>query len=771
MPRPLFLSLIVGVILCLCRPCLAFIGTQLDDGFGLNGRVAVELGARNGGHATLVQPDGKIVIAGSSSGPHGGSMNFALLRLDHDGALDTSFNGEGSTMLSLSSGDDEALALARLSDGRIVAGGYIHNGRDRDFALACFKNNGTLDLSFGMDGAALTAIGNGNEEITALLVDGYDRIVVVGTSEGTVGRILVAARYLRNGSLDPDFGEQGISLVGIGNDVSAEGVLLRRDGSLLIAGSYVEHGASRAMLVALGVDGLLDADFGHQGVATLGEGFAASDGYGLAEDRAGLIYVAGSVGEMGKRDAALFRCTASGLADSGFGNNGAVLFRQGPDDDVFYDLSLTDESLAAGGFTVQAGAQQLLLASLMLADTKVARRSALTAAGEEEAPVQDVVVSGNTRIQIRKMQFWSSEMLIRQMELLQSFWPASPLPAAASAATHLAADSKLTRGVEASRVATLAFGSGDAVCYAMAADAAGQMVVVGTAAEAGGSSMIAARFLAEDAIDRLVDKPGHRSSHITTLTSTDITQTTISTGGEIADAFPQEVVRRGVLYGLKPGQVYRQPTTMYWERSWQGVVAKVGEMLLPSAQAAEATSAPAGSVAKAAAATAVPVPRQEGLTDNGSGRGLFRVVLDQLQPGATYFIRAYALTASGDLYYGDQITVRTADACFIATASFGSLVHPWVQVLRDFRDTHLHSPLGARLVRQYYSLSPPFAALIAQHALLRLAVRLLLVPAIAFAWLALHLGLPSALVSGLCVTALVAAGLRAAYQRWMAGRR
>lgn len=769
MPRSISLSLLVGLILCLCRPSFAFIGSQLDDSFGLNGRVAVELGVRNGGHATLVQPDGKIVIAGSASGPQGGPMNFALLRLGNDGSLDSSFNGEGSTVLSLASGDDEALAVGRLTDGRIVAGGYMQNGRDRDFALACFKNNGTLDLAFGIEGAALTAIGNGNEEITALLIDGFDRIVVVGTSEGTAGRILVAARYLPNGRLDADFGEQGISLVGIGNDISAEGVLLRRDGSLLISGSYVEGCTSRAMLVALGVDGLLDTDFAKQGVATLGEGFTASDGYGLVEDRGGLIYVAGSVGEMGKRDAALFRCTASGHVDSGFGNNGVVLFRQGPDDDVFYDLSLTGESLAAGGFTVQAGAQQLLLASLMLTDAKVEHRSALSAGGEEVAPIQDVLVSGSTRIQIRKMQFWSSEMLIRQMELMQSLWPGSPLPAAASAATRLVVDGKHTPGIETSRVATLAFGSGDAVCYAMATDVEGHAVLIGTAAEAGASSIIAARFLAEDVIDRLTDKPGHRSSHITTLPSVDITQTSISTGGEIAEAFPKEIVRRGVLYGLKPGQVYRQPTTAQGHGSWQILAATMGEILIPSAQAAEAASGPVASPAsgagKATTMSAASLPRQEGITDNGSGHGMYHVVLDQLQPGSIYYIRAYALTASGDIYYGDQITVRTADACFIATASFGSLLHPWVQVLRDFRDTHLHSALGTSLVRQYYRLSPPLASIIAQHSLLRLPVRLLLVPIIAFAWLALHLGLPLATISWLGAATLVAAGLRTMRQR------
>lgn len=95
--------------------------------------------------------------------------------------------------------------------------------------------------------------------------------------------------------------------------------------------------------------------------------------------------------------------------------------------------------------------------------------------------------------------------------------------------------------------------------------------------------------------------------------------------------------------------------------------------------------------------------------------------------------------------------------CFIATAAFGSYLHPHVQSLRDFRDRHLLTNAPGRMfVNFYYTYSPPVASIIAQNEVLKAATRVVLTPVVA----AVKYPLPT-----FGMLALVALGLMAACRR------
>ena len=81
-------------------------------------------------------------------------------------------------------------------------------------------------------------------------------------------------------------------------------------------------------------------------------------------------------------------------------------------------------------------------------------------------------------------------------------------------------------------------------------------------------------------------------------------------------------------------------------------------------------------------------------------------------------------------------------SCFIATAAYGSPLHPYVETLREFRDSYLMPyKLGRALVDFYYKYSPFVGELIAKNKVLKAAVRIHLLPLVAFSYSMLHFGL------------------------------
>lgn len=181
----------------------------LDSAFGINGRITAPFGGGEYLYATALQPDGKIVAAGYKTVD--GNRDFVVARYNLNGTLDTTFGTDGKTVTPVGSSVDEIKDLIVQPDGRIVAVGDIAvSGSGLDFAVVRYNSNGTLDTTFGTDGKVITIITNGDDiadrHSAALQPDGN---IVVGGSGGVLNKDFVLVRYNSNGTLDSTFGTNG----------------------------------------------------------------------------------------------------------------------------------------------------------------------------------------------------------------------------------------------------------------------------------------------------------------------------------------------------------------------------------------------------------------------------------------------------------------------------------------------------------------------------------------------------------------------------------
>jgi uncharacterized delta-60 repeat protein len=194
---------------------------NLDPNFGNGGKVVTSItSGQDIAHGVAIQPDGKILVAGQSTSNITGK-DFVVVRYNEDGSLDNTFgnNGVATTDLQLGS-DDVAYSLALQADGKIVLAGYSDNGSNKDAALVRYNADGSLDSDFGTNGITITNFENTQQdEIREVKIHPLTGNIVVGGSTAISSSLAkpVVARYTSNGTLDSSFNGTGIRLLWITN--------------------------------------------------------------------------------------------------------------------------------------------------------------------------------------------------------------------------------------------------------------------------------------------------------------------------------------------------------------------------------------------------------------------------------------------------------------------------------------------------------------------------------------------------------------------------
>ena len=300
----------------------------LDSTFGAAGRVITNLGADDRGRSVAIDATGKIVMGGDSLVS---ASDFAVARYDGNGTLDSSFNGSGYVTTDFNNSAEPAMNITIDQNGKIVAAGFAHNGTDYDFALARYKDDGSLDASFGTNGLVTTDLG-GDERISAVAIDSNGKIVVVGRTGNASDYNIAFVRYSDDGTLDTTFGASGIVTIDFGTvDDRAREIAFDSDDKLVIVGKTGAPGSSNFVVMRYNNDGLPDTTFGTNGVVItdIGGDDRARD---IVIDPNGKILIIGTSDSQGGNDFAVLRYNSDSTLDTTFGVNGIATVDFGGDD-------------------------------------------------------------------------------------------------------------------------------------------------------------------------------------------------------------------------------------------------------------------------------------------------------------------------------------------------------------------------------------------------------------------------------------------------------
>lgn len=317
-------ALLLALALLLAAPAgaLARAG-DLDRSFGSSGSVTFQsLGPDVYFTAVAVQPDGRVVAAADRGN------GLTVVRLTRSGAVDRRFGTRGRVQIKIPGAAARDIAVFR--DGRIlVAGTVAPDAEPSRMVVARLLPAGDLDPNFGEEGVSVVGPEGSQVDSMALARDGE---VVLGGSLARPDRSsALVLRLLADGTPDPGFGAGGaVDSKTVGVPGRARDVIVLADGSVAAAVAPELGRVDPSVFVALRLTptGAFDPAFDQDGVVAVSTTeLRMSDGgaAGIVPGPGGSLILAGTVrGERGRDDPLVIRLTAAGLLDPGFGRNGGL---------------------------------------------------------------------------------------------------------------------------------------------------------------------------------------------------------------------------------------------------------------------------------------------------------------------------------------------------------------------------------------------------------------------------------------------------------------
>ena len=287
----------------------------LDDTFGTNGVVITDFGITEYPYALTQDAAGRLLVGG----------NFGLLRFEAAGTLDATFGSNGR----ITSFGTTIQSIALDSQGRIVVGGGNRVGR--------FNADGILDGSFNVNGLRTNLTVPGTSTyfgVISLTIDGQDRIILGGYASlfnveaNRITDDFVVVRLDEHGAVDSTFADGGKYVADFGgpgywSHDYVRDLAIDSQGRIIAAGSSSRYNpdstppnqylGERAALVRIDADGVADESFNTNARAAV-EPWSGWDARGVAIDSDDKLLFTNHSG--------VVRLTADGAADTTFGSGG-----------------------------------------------------------------------------------------------------------------------------------------------------------------------------------------------------------------------------------------------------------------------------------------------------------------------------------------------------------------------------------------------------------------------------------------------------------------
>jgi len=264
-----------NIILVQCLP-----DGKIDSSFGVNGIVFTDYGVNFRTRSMAIQPDGKILITGERSANVNDLKKTFLIRYNTDGTLDNSFGNEGKVITEYDREVSSRKILIQ-PDGKIItAGTYGFLNNLPYYMVTRFMTDGKLDKPFGENGIALSGYfgvnpqGIWNTGMRDMVLQSDNKIIVSGITgpEPLINTGL--CRFNDDGTLDMAFGLGGKVITSVDNfETPTYGIALQPDGKIIAGGEYSPKTQSYIYfsMFRYQPNGMLDSSFGENGRVTTPE--------------------------------------------------------------------------------------------------------------------------------------------------------------------------------------------------------------------------------------------------------------------------------------------------------------------------------------------------------------------------------------------------------------------------------------------------------------------------------------------------------------------